>query len=113
MRIRRKPSVSSERCQTRKNDEDLKPTADIRDVPARRPGLARPRPPSFSLLDGIPLLNPIRIEIVRQNQDAQICETHIAHGHERRLKIGTMRQRAASAVQNYVRRFGNGLRPTL
>lgn len=73
-----------------------------------------PRPPRLlPLLDGIALLNPIRIEIVRQYQYAQIRKTHIAHRHKRRPQIRAMRHRTASAIQHYVRRLRNLLRPAL
>ena len=77
-------------------------------------GWARRRfPRSVSLVGGVALGCPVRVEIRGQQEHTQMREAHGVDSFERGPEIGTARERAAAAVQDEIRRFGNGARPFL
>ena len=55
---------------------------------------------SLSFFDRIALLNPIGIQVVRQQENSQVREAHIAQCNERRTKIRAMPERTAAAINH-------------
>ncbi len=57
--------------------------------------------------------DPVGGEVVRENQDAKVREAHFAQRGERGTDVGAMRERAASTIDDDVRRARQRLCPVL
>ena len=65
----------------------------------------------IALIGGVSLGRPIGIEVRRQQKHTQMREAHGVQGFERRPEIGAVRERAATAVHDEIRRSGNSAGP--
>ena len=65
----------------------------------------------IALFSRIALGRPIGVEVRGQQEHTQMREAQGVQRFKSRPKIGTVRERTASAVHDEIRRFGNGAGP--